>query len=206
LLGISVKAQYNGTTSFNNDNATIEVSGLKASDSPAKMTVTASSSDPNVTSNYVTVLSSTGFNANNYVINTNYKPLGRGGVCNGTVCSGSSSGLNVDGTNFVSISKPPSNPAPLGPNCLIYCQSLRTFSLCKVDNAMMVAFNETPNMPQFLFPDKSFFIGNTRFVPYSGSSTMNLGVKVGTNYENINPIDYRVIPDIYEMKLLSGSL
>ena len=68
---------------------------------------------------------------------------------------------------------------------------------------MIVANVTTPGQPDVLFPDKSYFIGNTRQVPYNGTNLTSLSVKIGTTYDNINPIDFIVVPDIYEMKNLA---
>jgi hypothetical protein len=66
-------------------------------------------------------------------------------------------------------------------------------------NSLMVAYTHVDGMAKILFPDPNAFIGDTRYVPFDGTKPLQLGIKVGTAYENINPVDYVVIPDFYDM-------
>jgi hypothetical protein len=71
-------------------------------------------------------------------------------------------------------------------------------------STLMVAYSHIPGVPKLLFPDQSNFIKKTRLFPFDNTKPMDLGIKVGTAYDTINPMDYKVIPDIYEMKINSG--
>jgi hypothetical protein len=68
-------------------------------------------------------------------------------------------------------------------------------------STLMVAYSHIPGVPKLLFPDQSNFIGNTRLLPFDNTKPMDLGIKVGTAYDTINPLDFKVIPDIYEMRI-----
>lgn len=71
-------------------------------------------------------------------------------------------------------------------------------------STLMIAYSHIPGVPKLLFPDQSNFINKTRLFPFDNTKPMDLGIKVGTAYDTINPMDYKVIPDIYEMKINSG--
>ena len=66
-------------------------------------------------------------------------------------------------------------------------------------NSFMVAYTHVDGMSKNLFPDQKAFIDDTRYVPFDGTKPLQLGIKVGTVYENINPVDYVVIPNFYDM-------
>ena len=200
-LGISVKATYNGTNSFNNTNATIVVSGLLNTDSIGTITVTTNDSIPYTPGNYVTKVSSNGFDSSNYLINSRYNSTSTSGICSSVVCSGSAGRTNIDGTNVVTITQVPTSGLPTIE--IVSNVQSGSFGISKVDSSMIVANVTTPGQPDVLFPDKSYFIGNTRQVPYNGTNLTSLSVKIGTTYDNINPIDFIVVPDIYEMKNLA---
>ena len=64
-------------------------------------------------------------------------------------------------------------------------------------NTLMVAYTHIDGMAKILFPDQKAFIGNTRYVPFDGSKPLQLGIKVGTAYDSVNPVDYVVIKNFY---------
>jgi filamentous hemagglutinin family protein len=64
-------------------------------------------------------------------------------------------------------------------------------------NTLMVAYTNIGGMAKTLFPDQKSFIGDTRIVPFDGSKPLQLGIKVGTAYESVNPVDYVVIKNFY---------
>jgi hypothetical protein len=64
-------------------------------------------------------------------------------------------------------------------------------------NTLMVAYTHTEGMAKILFPDQKAFIGNTRLVPFDGTKPLQLGIKVGTAYDSVNPVDYVVIKNFY---------
>ena len=64
-------------------------------------------------------------------------------------------------------------------------------------NTLMVAYTHIDGMAKILFPNQNAFIGNTRLVPFDGSKPLQLGIKVGTAYDSINPVDYVVIKNFY---------
>jgi hypothetical protein len=61
----------------------------------------------------------------------------------------------------------------------------------------MVAYTHVDGMAKILFPDQKTFIGDTRLVPFDGTKPLQLGIKVGTAYDNVNPVDYVVIKNFY---------
>ena len=205
-LGISVKGTYNGTNVFNNTNSTIIISGLVGPDSIGSVSVTVSNSIANAEGNYVTSVKSNAFDSSNYVINGKYQPAVTNGICISNVCSGLPSRIKskIDSTNVVSIIQVSTVGLPT-----IDIVNNRQGSVTegssggsKADTSMIVAHGLIPGQPDELFPSQTYFIGNTRYLPYDGKDKMSLGVKIGTAYDNINPIDYVVVPDIYEMKNL----
>jgi hypothetical protein len=64
-------------------------------------------------------------------------------------------------------------------------------------NTLMVAYTHIDGMAKILFPDQKAFIGNTRLVPFDGTKPLQLGIKVGTAYDSVNPVDYVVIKNFY---------
>ena len=172
----------------------IKTNGLVGSDvAPGVSSVTIKSKDVSTVGNYIT-----GVTGNVGVNDTN--------MLNNYIISSSASGTPTSG-----------NPGSTTTNTVTLIIQVSTVGLptidivnnrqgssggSKADTSMIVAHGLIPGQPDELFPSQTYFIGNTRYLPYDGKDKMSLGVKIGTAYDNINPIDYVVVPDIYEMKNL----
>jgi hypothetical protein len=206
-LGISVSALYSGSATFNNSNATITLAGLLGADIPGSVTVVLIS--PNAidnSTNYVATLSSSGFTASNYLINNSQNSTSSVGVNNGAVYSGivisdpinSVLFRNVAGTNIATILQAPSNNLPTVD--IATNKQISVFGGLNDGTPMIVADSRDLDQPDLLFPNKSSFIGDTRLVPFDNSKAKFLGVRVGTAYDNINPVEYKVISDFYDFE------
>jgi hypothetical protein len=206
-LGISVSARYTGSNTFTSSNATITLAGLLGADVPGTVAVILNS--PNVfdnSTNYVASLSSSGFMASNYLINNSQNSTSSVGVNNGAVYSGivisdpinSVLFRNVAGTNIATILQAPSNNLPTVD--IATNKQISVFGGLNDGNPMIVADLRELDQPDILFPNKSSFIGDTRLTPYDNSKAKYLGVRVGTAYDNINPVEYKVISDFYDFE------